>query len=143
TAVDTVVLCRLPDLTRRLPLPKQIRRHAQDRAAVVNAAVHEAGRWPGVEVLDLEAMPELRMREAWAVDRVHPSRDGHVAMAAAAAELLRTAGHDVPVITAPTLHERPTVRAQVCWLAAYGVPYLVANVSSFGRPALEGMWRRR
>ena len=91
-AAPTLLVLRLHDPTALLPLPRQARAAVLRRVGLVNAALDQAAAVTGAVVLDLAGLPALQRREAWAVDRLHPSAYGHSVIAAAAAELLhRTA----------------------------------------------------
>lgn len=119
---DRIVLGRLQDPSRMLWLPAPLRGLARSRVAAVNATVDELADWPRVAVLDLEAVPQLRRPGAWAVDRVHPSRAGHAALAAAAAALLGVTVAPVPLPRAPGL------LARAHWTARHGAPYVAGQL---------------
>jgi lysophospholipase L1-like esterase len=139
---EIVLLGRLHDPMRMLRLPAPIRRLAQARIAVVNAAVDEAARLPGVHVLDLDQVDGFRLAHAWAVDRVHPSAIGHAALARAGAAMLGAEGHLVETIAPVPPSRVVTQRDRMLWLAGHGVPYLARNLRSLGTPALESVLRR-
>ena len=130
-----VLLVRLYDPTVLLPLPALVRRSALSRVAVVNETV-DSLRAPGVLVLDLAEVRELRRRNAWAVDRVHPGISGHRAIAAAAAALLSEHGLDVPNWLGPLTTHPPLGRtAELRWLARHGAPYLLRGLARATVPA--------
>lgn len=139
-----VLVARLHDPTAQLPLPGSLRRAVYDRIAVINAAVDDASRDdPGVHVLDLGAVPALRGRTAWAVDRLHPSLLGHFAMATAALNLLDQVG----LAAAPPVGPAPKVAAlgsgdEVRWLVRHGLPWFAAHGRPVALPA-AGMALRR
>lgn len=139
---EIVLLGRLHDPMRMLRLPAPIRRLAQERVAVVNAAVDEAVHHPRVHVLDVDQVEALRYPAAWAVDRVHPSAAGHVALARAAAVVLCAEGHALETIDPATLTRAASQQDRLLWLARHGVPYLARNLKALGAPALEGVLRR-
>lgn len=118
-----VVVGRLHDPTRMLWMPVPLRRLVRRRRDLVNAAVDEAGAFPRVRVVDLEAVPELQHPAGWAVDRVHPSAAGHLALArAAAAELGADQPEPVPLPSAPGVVRRAV------WSARHGAPYLASQL---------------
>ena len=139
---DRVVLGRLHDPVRLLPLPERLRRVGRQRVAVVNGAVDEAARLPRVEVLDLAELPALAQPGAWAVDRVHPSPIGHAAMASAAADLLRDTGMAVEHLAVPEAAGGAGRVRRAVWVARHGLPYLAAHVTELGTPAVAGLLRR-
>jgi lysophospholipase L1-like esterase len=120
---DTVVIGRLHDPSRVLWMPIPLRRLIRRRLEHVNAAIDEAAAFPGVTAVDLAAVPELQHPGGWAVDRVHPSAAGHLALArAAAAEL----GHDP--VEPVELPGPPGLVRRAVWTARYGGPYLAGQV---------------
>jgi lysophospholipase L1-like esterase len=127
-AGSTVLLGRLHDPTRQLWVPGPLRRLARDRLAVVNAAVDEASTWPRVQVLDLDAVPELREPGAWAVDRVHPSPAGHAAVAVAAAEVLRVSGWGFAELPDVHIPQPASPAERSWWMVRHGLPYLAGQV---------------
>ncbi|HWH28079.1 MAG TPA: SGNH/GDSL hydrolase family protein [Mycobacteriales bacterium] len=138
---STVLLGRLHDPCRHLPLPRGLREQAAERVAAVNAAVDRAAAERGargvVHVLDLDAVPELRRREAWAVDRLHPNAGAHAVLAAAAADLLRSAGLDIGVPAGQPLPARAPGRARVAWWATrHGLPWVATHARDVLVPAL-------
>ena len=135
-----VLLVRLHDPTTVLPLPGSLRRAVQARMVQVNAAVEEAARMPGVVLVDLGAVGALRLRGAWAVDRMHPSAAGHAAIAWSAARALRQSGQRVqPVrrVTAGELPADPGLVAETAWLLRHGLPWLASHGRQVGAPLLS------
>ena len=130
-----VLLVRLYDPTVLLPLPTRVRRAALARVAVVNETV-DAMHAPGVFVLDLAEVRELRRRNAWAVDRVHPGISGHRAIAAAAGAVLSAHGIDLPNRLGPSTAHPPLGKtAELRWLARYGAPYVLRGLARAVTPA--------
>jgi hypothetical protein len=121
---DAVVLGRLADPTQVLRVPAGLRSWVRKRLAVVNDAVDEAGRSSQVEVVDLAEVPALRTRAGWAVDRVHPSAAGHLALARAAASLFGCEQR-LPQVVLP---HAPTVLQRAVWKTRHGAPYLAGQV---------------
>lgn len=133
---DVLLLVRLHDPVRHLPVPGALRRVARERVAAVNASVDRAARDTGARVLDLEDVVPLRHRAGWAVDRVHPSEEGHAAIASAAASLL---GLPVPAgVVSPV----PSRAEHARWWLRHGIPYAAGHLSELGRPALGALVRR-
>jgi lysophospholipase L1-like esterase len=120
---DTVVVGRLHDPSRLLWMPLPLRSLVRRRLEQLNAAVDEAAELPGVVVVDLAAVPELRHPAGWAVDRVHPSVTGHRGLARAAAAAL---GHDPP--TAEDVGRAPGLVRRVAWSTRHGAPYLAGQL---------------
>lgn len=133
----TVLLGRLHDPTRHLPLPPRLRREARARVATVNAAVDRAAAAADVHVLDLAAVAGLEQRRAWAVDRLHPAPVAHGLMAAQAARVLAAAGLAVGPVTADPLPTRaPGPAREAWWVARHGVPWLAGHLREVVEPAV-------
>jgi lysophospholipase L1-like esterase len=134
----TLLLARLHDPTAFIRLPGRLRRCLVERVAVINSAI-DAGRGPGVVVLDLARIPTLQARAGWDVDRLHPSAAGHFAIAAAACALLTDSGFGVrhPRASHSAVPVYGTL-AEARWLARYGAPYLARHLGQIGIP-LAGM----
>lgn len=138
----SVLLGRVHDPTRLLPLPRRVRAGIATRVAQVNAAVDACARADTrVRIVDVGAVPDLALRRSWAADRLHPELAGHWALAAAAAGVAAAAGHRVAGLPpAPAPVPPPTLAAEARWLAAHGLPWLARHG---GRTALVPRPRRR
>ncbi|HEX3898340.1 MAG TPA: GDSL-type esterase/lipase family protein [Mycobacteriales bacterium] len=137
---DRILLATLPDPSRYLWVPKRVRRLVSHRLAAANAAITRAAASSShVQVLDLAAVPDLALRCAWSPDRVHPSPFGHVAIAAAATELLGALPTSDLTVAPPA--ERAPNASQAWWLMRHGTGYLVRRGHTFARPVLEGLRR--
>ncbi len=137
---DHVMVATLPDPSRFLWVPSRVRRLVASRLAIANDVIAAtAAATPQVRLLDLAGVPDLQLRCAWSPDRVHPSGYGHVAIAAAAADLLGAlpAPH---LAVAPPPERAPNAR-QAWWLMRHGTGYLVRRGHTFARPVLEGLRR--
>ena len=135
----TVLLARLHDPCRHLPLPSSLRARAVERVAAVNAAVDAARRETSpaaVHLLDLDRIPELRLRRAWAVDRVHPAEAAHAVIAAAAVDVLLRAGLPLTRRPAPDLPSPPGLASETWWAARHGAPWLAQNLREVVFPAV-------
>lgn len=132
-----VVLVRLHDPTAILWLPGWVVRYVGARVGAVNRAVDEVARLdPGVHLLDLGDVIALRRPGAWTVDRVHPNRLGHQAIAAAAADVLRTAGVRVGQVPLQPVPARgPGLPARAVWAVRYGLPWALRHSRQLVRPA--------
>jgi lysophospholipase L1-like esterase len=134
---DTVLVGRWHDPTELRPVPVPVPARLRDRMAArmhqVNDTITAAAALHGALLFDLDAIPQLRRREAWAVDRVHPSCYGHQAIAAAAASALAEVGYVIPV--GPELPPSPVRRIDECrWLVAHGGPWLVKRLRRVALP---------
>jgi lysophospholipase L1-like esterase len=131
-----VVLLRYHDHTRVFPLPAPLQRALQRRIVALNAATGAvAAQDPaGIDVLDLDLLPGGYDRDAWAVDRLHPSERGHRMLAAACADLLGAAGFAVPYPVSLDCAGGREVTAlhRAAWLVLKGVPWLVRRGRDFG-----------
>lgn len=139
----TVLLGRLHDPCRHLPLPVALRARVGERVTAVNGAVDEAvqeardGAGGDVHVLDLGRLVDLRLRRAWAVDRVHPSSGAHGFIAAEAARVLRAAGLPVaPVLPGALPTRGPGLPEQAWWTARHGLPWLAGHLREVTLPAV-------
>lgn len=135
----TLVLARLHDPTGLLPLPGGLRRHVTGRVDTINAAIDRAAARPGpgpVLLLDLAALPALRSRGAWSVDRLHPGPAGHRAMAHAAGGLLVAAGVrvDAAALAPGELSRGPGRLAEGRWLVRHGMPWMGRHVRLVAMP---------
>ncbi len=135
----SVLLGRLHDPTRLLPVPRALRRALSERVAVVNAAVDEAGRADAdVHVFDLDAVPGLRDRQAWDVDRLHPSPLGHFAIGSAALDLLARAGFATAPARAPVPAAVPVRgRDEAWWLVRHGLPWFAGRTREVALPTAQ------
>ncbi|MBC7375800.1 MAG: SGNH/GDSL hydrolase family protein [Frankiales bacterium] len=133
-----VLLGRLPEPGRHLPLPPTLRRTVLARAAAVDAAV---GRATGVAVLDVSAVPGLRLRRAWEVDRLHPNAAGHALLAEAAARVLQRDGLPAGRVQTSALPPAPGRAHEALWLLRDGLPWLVRHLPQVLGPAMAGSLR--
>lgn len=141
----TVLLGRLHDPCRHLVLPTRLRLRVQERVAAVNQAVDRAATVSpdgAVHVLDLDRVPALRLRRAWAVDRLHPTAAAHGLLAQAAADLLRRNGFNAGHPAAEPLPSRPSrAPEEAWWLARHALPWLATHARSVLVPAIGSALR--
>lgn len=133
-----LLVVRLHDPTELLPLPRPARAALLRRVGTLNAALDEAVAASGAEVLDLAGLPALRRRDAWAVDRLHPSAHGHAVIASAAVAVLGQCGP--PVRTGGTAASGRL--AELAWLTRHGLPYLAVHGRRMAPGALAVLARR-
>jgi lysophospholipase L1-like esterase len=134
----TVLLGRLHDPCAVVPLPGQLRDRLRLRVDSVNATVDEVARDPDVHLLDLADIPALRLRRAWAVDRVHPHESTHGILAAAAATALRDAGLPVAAVPpSPLPDSAPRASAEARWVIRHGTPWMAGHLRQVALPALS------
>ncbi|GAA1261505.1 SGNH/GDSL hydrolase family protein [Pseudonocardia aurantiaca] len=138
-----VVLLRYHDHTRVFRLPAPLRRALQRRILALNGATGAvAAEDPaGVGVLDLDLLPGGYERDAWAVDRLHPSELGHRMLASALTELIAAAGFAVPHPVSLDCAGGREVTAvhRVAWLVLKGVPWLVRRGRDFGPVIVQSL----
>ncbi len=141
---DVVLVVLLHDAMARLPLPRVMRRRYGARIDAVNAALAAAiATCANAVPLDLAAVPALRARCAWAVDRIHLSEYGHHAVATAGLRALRMREAAVPTVsTVPTVLLVPTAviapmpipdtaagkLAELRWFVTHGAPWLASRL---------------
>lgn len=135
-----VLLGRLHDVTAMVPLPAGLRDLVRSRTARVNAAV-DACSGGTVLQLDLAALPCLRMRRAWEVDRVHPNVAGHAVIAEAAAKVLRRAGCPTGPVRQVRLPPAPGPLREAYWVLRHGLPWLGGHLPQVALPALAATVR--
>ncbi|MBW3640762.1 MAG: hypothetical protein KY451_13090 [Actinobacteria bacterium] len=134
---STALVARLHDPTELLPLPRAARAAVLRRVGLFNAAVDEAVAATGAVLLDLAGLPELRRRDAWAVDRLHPSAHGHAVIAAGATAALGLVG-------SPSTARAEQVSgrlAELIWLTRHGLPYLAVHGGRLAPGALAALAR--
>lgn len=137
-----LILGRLHDATAVLHLPPGLRSAVRARTAAVNEAV-DACTGANVRPLDLTALPALRMRQMWDVDRVHPNVAGHALLAEAAARVLRRAGHRVGPVRQPRMPAAPGALREARWLLRHGLPWLASHIPQVVAPAVTAAVRNR
>ena len=137
-----VLLGRLHDATAVLSLPPRLRDAVRSRTAQVNEAV-DACAGGRVHLLDLGAVPGLRMRRVWEVDRVHPNVAGHALIAQAAARVLRQAGCRIGPVLQPRLPAAPSAAREAQWLVRHGLPWLGSHLPQVVIPVLGAAVRVR
>ena len=150
-----LLVVRLHDPTLPLSMPRRARAAVRRRVSLINAAVDQAAAVTGAQVLDLAALPALGRREAWAVDRMHPSLYGHAVIAAAAAARLGDGdallgdgdnvlgeGDTVQAEVALLALATSTRLAELAWLSRHGVPYLAVHGRRMVPGVVAGLARR-
>jgi lysophospholipase L1-like esterase len=127
-AYPIVLVARLHDAVALLPLPRRMRSRYVHRIKQVNAALDEAvAAHPNALLLDLDHVPGLHARCAWAVDRIHPSRYGHHAIASAALAVLP--GTETFALSPAAVPETPpNLLDEIWWFLAHGGPWLVSRL---------------
>jgi lysophospholipase L1-like esterase len=137
-----LLLGRLHDATAVLPLPRGLRDVIRTRTAAVNEAA-DACAGDRVHLLDLAALPALRMRRAWDVDRVHPNVAGHALIADAAARVLRGAGCQIGPVRQQRLPPAPGPLREATWVLRHGLPWLGGHLPQVFLPAVASAVRLR
>ncbi|MEQ4205417.1 SGNH/GDSL hydrolase family protein [Actinopolymorpha sp. B17G11] len=120
-----LLMVRFHDHSRVFGLPRLLAGPLARRIEAVNGVYDEIHAAFGGAYIDLAASPAVYAREAWSVDRLHPSELGHRLLARTCAEGLGAVG----VRSSPTGVERGggialSRRAELAWLATKGVPWL-------------------
>lgn len=129
TADGTVVLTAcLPDPGRMLRLPRALARPLGRRMRALNEAVHQLSRRHGAVHAHLADHPMVSDRDAWSVDRLHPSELGHRLLAREFHALLAERGlAEGPQPSFELDQEPPTRTAGVWWMATRGTRWVVAR----------------
>jgi lysophospholipase L1-like esterase len=129
-AHDVVLVVRLHDAVARLPIPRRVRCRYVGRIAEVNMALDVAvARHANAVLLDLAEIAPLRAACAWAVDRIHPSRYGHHAVASAALDALRSRRAPVIALVAAEVPAAPaSLLDEIGWFVAHGGPWLARRL---------------
>ncbi|MEJ3654820.1 SGNH/GDSL hydrolase family protein [Actinomycetes bacterium KLBMP 9759] len=138
-----VLMLRYHDHTKVFRLPAPLRRALVRRVLALNAVCDavRASEPAGIGMLDLEALPGGYERDAWAVDRLHPSERGHRMLAAGFAELLERAGYAVPhpVSLECSGGREVTALHRAAWLLVKGVPWLVRRGGDLGPVMIQAL----
>lgn len=123
TGSDVVVVL-LHDPREVLPAPRLIRDVLSERASWVNHEV--TARLAGAErvaLVDPMRSPVTVTREAWSVDRLHPSAVGHRALAQMAMEALAPMGWLPYRPVLPPTADVPSRATRAWWLLRHGTPW--------------------
>jgi lysophospholipase L1-like esterase len=138
-----VVLARYHDHTRVFRLPGPLRRALRLRIAALNAVIDAVVAADPVRtgLLDLDLLPGGYEREAWSVDRLHPSERGHRLLADGMAALLVGAGFEVvePVALECSGGRTITAAHRAAWLLVRGVPWAVRRGRDLGPVVVQGL----
>jgi lysophospholipase L1-like esterase len=146
----SLLMVRFHDHGRVFGLPRLLGGPLGRRIEAINTVYDEVHASFGGTYVDLAARPEVYRREAWSVDRLHPSERGHRQLAATFAELLHAAGFGSPP---PDLELgggiTPSRWAELAWMVTRGVPWAGRRAGDLGpwaaRLALTELqaWLRR
>jgi lysophospholipase L1-like esterase len=122
----TVLTVRFHDHSRVFWLPGPLRRALKQRIEQLNQLTDVLVRRHRIGCLDLHTLPGGYHREAWSVDRLHPSELGHRMLASGFGELLNEAGFAVPSPVSLTLAggRQITAAHHLLWLLFKGLPWL-------------------
>lgn len=114
-------------------LPGVIRRPLFRRIEMVNAIYDEIHAAHGGIRVDLAVRPEIRQREFWSVDRLHPSELGHRALARAfGAELVqRGFTFELPSPLSDGIFT-PSWRSDLAWMVTEGAPWVGRRARDLG-----------
>ncbi|SHG13572.1 Lysophospholipase L1 [Streptoalloteichus hindustanus] len=127
TAAGTaVVTARYHDHGRVFRIPRALHLALMRRIDELNAITDRVVARHGARCLDLHVLPGAYERDAWSVDRLHPSERGHRLLAAGFAERLLEAGCHVarPVDLRCSGGAVVTPVHHAAWLVVKGVPWL-------------------
>ena len=119
-------------------LPGMLRRPLFRRIDAVNEVYDEIHARYDTSRIDLAVRPEVRTREFWSIDRLHPSELGHRALARAYGELLNQRGIRFD-LTSPERdggHE-PNWRTDLAWMVTEGAPWVGRRAKDLGPWAMK------
>lgn len=136
-----VLLLRYHDHTRVFRVPAPLRRALLRRIVALNGVTDTVAASAGVGVLDVDVLPGAYDRSAWAVDRLHPSEQGHRMLAAGFSALLADAGFAVPhpVVLECGGGREVTAAHRLAWLVVKGLPWLAYRSRDLGPVILQGL----
>ena len=127
-AFPVVLVARLHNAVALLPLSRKMRRRYVERIEQVNAAIEDAvSANPRAVLLGLDNVPGLLARCAWAVDRIHPSRYGHHAIASAALAVLPNT-ETFTLGPAAVPETPPSLLDEIRWFLVHGGPWLASRL---------------
>ena len=122
-------------------LPGVLRRPLLERIETVNRVYDEIHATYGGLRVDLAQRPEVVVRSAWSIDRLHPSEAGHRLLAHEFAMLLNRRGLDfTPPDATPTGGIDPSWRRDLAWILGQGAPWLGRRARDLGPWALRLAW---
>ena len=117
-----VIMLRLHDPTRVVPMPASLARVMRRRVAAVNVVVDAVASRSGALLVDPASDERCYEHSSWHVDRMHPSTQGHLLLAGLVAQ--RLADRGIPI--APLgVNPQPSVGRlfQAAWMLRNGVPW--------------------
>lgn len=119
-------------------LPGLLRRPLFDRIKAVNEVYDELHDRHDTVRVDLAERPEIRTREFWSIDRMHPSELGHRALARAYGEQLQARGleFELPSAEKDGSYE-PSWRSDLQWMVTEGAPWMGRRAKDLGPLALR------
>lgn len=121
-----VLTVRYHDHGQVFRLPAALHRILASRIAELNAVFDVVVRRHSAPVVDLARQPGIYAKDAWAVDRLHPSELGHRILARAFAERVAEAGLVAGEVSLACAGGLTVTRTQrVAWLIAKGIPWLL------------------
>jgi lysophospholipase L1-like esterase len=137
----TVLTFTLPDPGSIMPLARAV----QGRVRALNDALRAAAERTGAVLVDLGAYPVAGDPRLWSIDRLHANTAGHERIAAALAEALHLPGSDSswgrPLPTAAPRPRHQTTAAELAWLRAYALPWVIRHAR--GRSSGDGITAKR
>lgn len=119
-------------------LPGVLRRPLFKRIEAVNEVYDEIHERFDTLRIDLALRPEVRTREFWSIDRLHPSELGHRALARGYGELLHARGLDFELT--PIVRDggyEPNWRTDVAWMVTEGAPWVGRRAKDLGPWAMR------
>ena len=119
-----VVTVRFHDHTRVLGLPSPIARPFRRRIDTLNDIYDEVHETCGSLRVDLAATPGIYDRDHWAVDRLHPSEQGHRRLAHHIGALLNAEGLSFPLPSLECTSPPPSRKEQARAVLVEVAPWL-------------------
>lgn len=136
----TLLTVRFHDHGAVFGLPGVLRRPLMRRLDVLNAAYDEVQRRYGGVQVDLAAEACVLDRNAWYVDRLHPSEVGHRVLATAFADRLTGIGLPCPPPSAILDGPVPDAWRDVWWTLRQGAPWVGRRARDLAPWAVRMAW---
>lgn len=137
-----VLTIRYHDHGQVFRLPDWLHRSLVERIGDLNAVIDVVARRHNSGIVNIAELPDIYTKNAWSVDRLHPSELGHRILAKAFADRITQAGltaADISLTCAGGLEV--TAMQRTAWLICKGIPWLLRRSTDLV-PHLAATWLR-